>query len=180
MNNPLLIGNVAGYLVACVMYGQLLPVLTAPAIIGALVGGVIAVIVLPIIAGASSDTYVNDRHMPTEIDKREAVSGSFKDKIVEHVANLSTEEKLNLLATGDSSSRKCAIQALGDVTDENVFEELMPSLDDEDEAVRFIAAQVIGKIGNSTHIGLLEQRKAKASIDDQFFYDMAIEQLSQK
>lgn len=63
MRYPLLIGNIAGYLVACAFYGQLLPVLTAPAIVGALIGGVVAVVGGLIISDFSAD---GDRSMTKE------------------------------------------------------------------------------------------------------------------
>ncbi len=52
MGRFLLVGNIAGYLVACLIYGQLLPVLTAPAIIGALVGGAVTVVGVVVLVGA--------------------------------------------------------------------------------------------------------------------------------
>lgn len=51
MSKNLLIGNIVGYLVACMLYGQLLPVLTAPAIIGAFIGGVLGIIGIPMLIG---------------------------------------------------------------------------------------------------------------------------------
>ena len=47
--NALLIGNVAGYLVAYLLYGQLLPLLSGPAITGALIGGAVGLFGRPLV-----------------------------------------------------------------------------------------------------------------------------------
>jgi hypothetical protein len=44
MKRIVLIGNILGYIIACLLYGQLLPVLSVPSIIGIFSGGAIAYI----------------------------------------------------------------------------------------------------------------------------------------
>ena len=93
---PLLIGNIAGYLVVCMLYGKQLPLLSAPSIIGIIIGGVIAVVVFPMLQATTSE---NDNS-----DNERSHSGSFnnenrkefreQNKKVVEVANLKTHDAL--------------------------------------------------------------------------------------
>ena len=84
MKRIVLIGNIVGYVIACLIYGQLLPVLSGPALVGVFAGGAIAFIPVLISGlGGLGSTRPASKEERRRIKEKEIQEGQKKQKNIE-------------------------------------------------------------------------------------------------
>lgn len=165
MNYLILIGNVVGYIVACLIYDQRLPLLSIPSIVGVLIGGAISFSVLPILALLDK---VNkpERSMTKEEWKKEYREGREEDYKNFRSQHTKVDSLIYALNDEDERVQGYAARALEEIKDSCAVEQLIATLKLDISVVecKYIVRniKILGEIGDKRAVEPLREVSKKA------------------